>query len=67
MNLLSLAQVLRAVDITDKSLDEIKEINRVEVVYRRYGKYGMNGLIFSNDKGKFFVIKKRNSNLFYFS
>ena len=29
MNFLSLAQVLKAVDITDKSLDEIRDINRL--------------------------------------
>lgn len=67
MNLLSLAQVLRAVDITDKSLDEIKEINRVEIIYRRFGKNGMNGLLFRDKEGKFFYIKQRNSNLFYFA
>lgn len=67
MNLKNLAQALKAIDITDRSLDEIKDIDKVEVVYRRFGKNGMNGLLFSDSKGKFFVISKRNSNLFYFS
>lgn len=66
MNLLSLAQVLKAVDITDKSLDEIRDINRVEIIYRRFGANGLSGIIFRDDKGKFFLVKKRNSNLFYF-
>lgn len=66
MNLLSLAQVLRAVDITDKSLEEIQGINRVEIIYRRFGANGLSGIIFRDDKGKFFLVKKRNSNLFYF-
>lgn len=67
MNLLSLAQVLKAVDITDKSLDEIRDINRVEIIYRRFGKNGMNGLLFRDSKDRIFLIKQRNSNLFYFS
>lgn len=67
MNLLSLAQALKAIDITDKNFEEIREIDRVEVVYRRFGKNGMNGLIFRDIQGKFFLVRKRNSNLFYFS
>lgn len=67
MNLLSLAQVLKAVDITNKSLDEIKDIDRVEVIYRRFGVNGLSGIIFKDKEGKFFLVRKRNSNLFYFS
>ena len=67
MNLKQLAQTLNAIDITDKSLDEVRKINRVEVIYRRFGKIGMNGLLFRDKEGKFFYIKQRNSNLFYFS
>ena len=67
MNLKQLAQTLSAIDITDKSLDEVRKINRVEVIYRRFGKNGMNGLLFKDKEGKFFYIKQRNSNLFYFA
>lgn len=67
MNLKNLAQALKAIDITDKSFEEIREIGRVEVVYRRFGKNGMNGLLFRDKEGKFFLVRKRNSNLFYFS
>lgn len=67
MNLLSLAQVLRAVDITDKSLEEIQGINRVEIIYRRFGANGLSGLLFRDKEGKFFLVRKRNSNLFYFA
>lgn len=67
MNLKQLAQTLNAIDITDKSLDEVRKINRVEVIYRRFGKNGMNGLLFKDKEGRFFLIRQRNSNLFYFA
>ena len=67
MNLLSLAQALKAIDITDKNFEEIQGINKIEVIYRRYGKYGLNGLLFRDSKDRFFLIRQRNSNLFYFA
>lgn len=67
MNLLSLAQVLKAVDITNKSFEEIQGIDKVEIVHRRFGKYGLNGLLFRDKEDRFFLIRKRNSNLFYFA
>lgn len=67
MNFLNLAKNLNAEDITNRKIDEIQHINKVEVIYRNFGKYGLNGLVFRDDKGKFFYIKKRNSNLFYFA
>lgn len=67
MNLKQLAQTLNTIDITDKSLDEVRKINRVEVIYRRFGVNGLSGIIFKDKEGKFFLIRKRNSNLFYFA
>lgn len=67
MKLLELAQTLRATDITNKNFEEIQGINKVEVIYRRFGINDLSGIIFRDDKGKFFLVRKRNSNLFYFS
>lgn len=67
MNLLSLARALRATDITDKNFEEIQGIDKVEIIHRRFGKYGLNGLLFRDKEGKFFLVRKRNSNLFYFA
>lgn len=67
MNFLKIAETLNAIDLSDRKTDEIQHINKVEVIYRNFGKYGLNGLVFRDDKGKFFVIRKRNSNLFYFA
>lgn len=67
MKLLELAQTLRATDITNKNLDEVRKIDRVEVIYRRFGINGLSGIIFRDKEGRFFLIRQRNSNLFYFS
>lgn len=67
MNFLNLAKNLNATDISDKKLDEIRSIKKAEIIYRNFGKYGMNGVLFSDKKGKFYLVNKRNSNLFYFA
>lgn len=67
MNLKKLAISLNAKDITNQNLDKISHIKKAEIIYRNFGKYGLNGVIFSDKKGKFYFISKRNSNLFYFA
>lgn len=67
MKLLDLARTLGATDITNKSFEKIQGINRVEVIYIRFGVNGLSGIIFKDKEGKFFLIRKRNSNLFYFA
>lgn len=67
MNLKSLAETLKAVDITNRNLSEIQGIKKEKIIHRNIGKYGLNGVIFRDIQGKFYIIKERNSNLFYFA
>lgn len=67
MNLKKLAKSLNAVDITNQNLDKISHIEKAEIIYRNFGKYGLNGVIFRDIQGKFYIIKERNSNLFFFA
>ena len=65
--LLNKAKLLNAIDITNLSNEEASKIKKDKTIYKSFGKYGINAMIFQDDKEKYYLIKERVSNLFYFA
>ncbi|MCZ6104705.1 hypothetical protein [Campylobacter ureolyticus] len=65
--LLNKAELLNAIDITNLSNEEVNKIKKDKTIYKSFGKYGINAMIFQDDKEKYYLIKERVSNLFYFA
>ena len=60
--LILMAKNLKAIDITTAKIPE-EESSQFNCIAISVGLYGINGAIFEK-KGKFYVIKKRATNLF---
>lgn len=48
-------------DITDMEFEEAKKIKRLYIIAYSHGLYGVNGLVFCDEKKNFYKITCRNS------
>ena len=60
--LLSLAENLKAIDISTTTINP-EESRQFECISISMGAFGVNGALFTN-KGKYYVIKGRTTNIF---
>ncbi|MCZ6156958.1 hypothetical protein O6B72_09075 [Campylobacter ureolyticus] len=65
--LLNKAELLNAIDITNLSNKEVSKIKKDKAIYKSFGKHGINAMIFQDNKEKYYLVKERVSNLFYFA